>query len=89
MRQMRIEGGEAEGQGARRGGAFHPGQQATQLVHHRGAVGAALAKDGDRRGGARHEAIRDLDFFKRDYRTKQEQRKGGEMAHTQRKAKYI
>jgi hypothetical protein len=47
---MGIEGGEPEGQGAGgRGSAFHPRQQATQRVHHRGAAGAVLAKDGDRR----------------------------------------
>ena len=50
LRQMGIEGGEPEGQGAREGGgAFHPWQPATQLVHDRGAVGAVLAKDGGRR----------------------------------------
>ena len=39
VRQMRIERRESERQGAcRRGGAVHPGQQAAQLGHDRGAI---------------------------------------------------
>ena len=50
LRQVGIESGKPEGQGARRGrDTLHSGQQATQLVHDRGPMGAALAKDGGRR----------------------------------------